>query len=245
MSNKNQHGLSRTIPTSIKFQVRKNSGFGCVICGVGIIEYEHVYPEFKDCLEHNPNNITLLCPTCHSKKTRGFLSTESIRKAMNNPKPKQLGFSMEVLDMGDKSPTVYFAGSVMKNCNIPVMISNVPVIQISQSSSKAEPYLLSARFHDSKGKLSLQIINNEWFSYTNNWDLEVTGGRVKIMDSKNSYSLILKTIGFGEIEVEYINSVYGHIHLEGNKGELLVRNLIIGSQVSYVNNFYWSSGIRI
>lgn len=72
---KNKHGLSRTIPDKIKEQVRKNSGFGCVICGVGIIEYEHVNPEFKDCTEHNSENITLLCPTCHSKKTRGFLSS--------------------------------------------------------------------------------------------------------------------------------------------------------------------------
>lgn len=45
--NKNQHGLSRNISEDIKQEVRKKSGFGCIICGLGIYEYEHIDPEFK------------------------------------------------------------------------------------------------------------------------------------------------------------------------------------------------------
>ncbi len=242
---KNKHKLSRTIPEAAKLQVRKNSGYGCVICGSGIIEYEHVFPEFKDCKEHNPNNITLLCPTCHSKKTRGFLSIEAIEKAMKSPKSKQLGFSMEVLDVGDKPPTIYFAGSVMKYCKIPLMVSNIPIIQISDPESIAGPYLLSALFYNRKGELSLKIENNEWFSYTTNWDLEVTAGRIKIKDSINSFSLILKTIGYGEIAVELIDCIIGDKHLQGNKNEILITNLRTGGKISYINNVHFGSGLKI
>lgn len=242
---KNEHNLSRTIPETIKLQVRKNSGYGCVICGTAIIEYEHVFPEFKDCKEHDPNNITLLCPTCHSKKTRGFLSIEAIRNAMKSPKPKQLGFSMEVLDIGDKPPTIYFAGSVMKFCKIPLMVSNIPIIQISSPESIAGPYLLSALFYNRKGELSLKIDKNEWFSYTSNWDLEVTSGRIKIKDSKNTFSLILKTIGYGEIEVELIDSIIGHKHLQGNKNEISITNLLTGGKISYIQNVHFGSGLKL
>lgn len=52
---KNKFGLSRYIPSDVKLQVRKNSGFGCVICGMGIIHYEHVDPEFHVAQTHDPD----------------------------------------------------------------------------------------------------------------------------------------------------------------------------------------------
>ena len=59
---KNKFELSRTIPEPIKRQIRQDSGFGCVICGLGIIQYEHVDPEFHLAKIHDPSKMTLLCP---------------------------------------------------------------------------------------------------------------------------------------------------------------------------------------
>jgi hypothetical protein len=122
-----QYGLSRDIPPEIKLKIRKREGFGCVICGVGIIEYEHVDPEFKNAKEHDFTCMTILCPTCHAKKTRGFLSKESIKSAMQNPKCLQQGFNKEILDIGKGQPKLIFAGSTFSNCIVPIMVSNQPL----------------------------------------------------------------------------------------------------------------------
>ena len=50
----NKHGLPRTIPPDVKRAVRRACGFGCVICGLGIVDYEHVDPTFADALVHDP-----------------------------------------------------------------------------------------------------------------------------------------------------------------------------------------------
>ena len=76
---RNKHGLPRTIPESIKRKVRQRCGFGCVICGIGLYEYEHFAPEYKDAKSHAPEGITLLCPNHHARKTIGRLSLETIK----------------------------------------------------------------------------------------------------------------------------------------------------------------------
>lgn len=61
----NRHGLSRYIPPNIKRTIRKQCGFGCVVCGVAFSMYEHIDPEFCDAKEHDPNKMELLCGSCH------------------------------------------------------------------------------------------------------------------------------------------------------------------------------------
>lgn len=69
MAEENRFGLGRYIPPEIRRLLRKEAGYGCVICGNIIIEYEHIEPEFKDALEHDPNKMTILCPGCHANVT--------------------------------------------------------------------------------------------------------------------------------------------------------------------------------
>ena len=236
MSNRNKHGLSRTIPPEVKFQVRKNSGWGCVICGIGIIEYEHVSPEFKNCKTHDSDKMTLLCPTCHSKKTRGFLSVSTIQKAMLNPKAKQLGFSKDVLDIGTTFPKVYFASNLFVDCKYPLIVSDLYLIRILPPETEGGPFRLSAQFFNNEGRPALFIENNEWYSYSSNWDLEVTAGRIKIKNNKNSYSLILKTIDNETIEIEHVESRINNIYLRGDKNILLVKYLDTGGVRNYAGN---------
>lgn len=184
----NKHGLPRNIPSNIKYQVRIKSGFGCVICGNGIIEYEHIEPEYKDAFSHDPNGITLLCPTCHAKKTRGFLSKETIKRAMLRPKALQRGFTKEVLDIGDGFPKVRFAGSTFQKCTIPIRISGIPIFQIKPPETINSPFRLSAIFFDSNGFISMQIEENEWIAYTTNWDIEAIGGKLIIRNEKKSHT---------------------------------------------------------
>ena len=99
----NNHHLSRKPPLDIKRIIRQNSGFGCVICGAGIYDYEHVDPEFKDAREHDPDRMTLLCLQCHGKVTRKIWSKEKVKAAMKDPRCKQIGYSNEIIINGGVS----------------------------------------------------------------------------------------------------------------------------------------------
>ena len=59
--NRNQYGLTRTIPEDIKRQVRQACGFGCVCCGLAIATYEHIDPEFHFAESHDPDKMAYLC----------------------------------------------------------------------------------------------------------------------------------------------------------------------------------------
>lgn len=73
MANTNKHGLSRNIPSAVRLKVRKRCGFGCVVCGSAVYDYEHFEPEFHDAKEHSASGIALLCPTDHARKRKGEL----------------------------------------------------------------------------------------------------------------------------------------------------------------------------
>jgi len=70
----NKHCLKREIPAAVKRTVRQACGFGCMVCGEAIYEYEHIDPEFAEAKEHSPDAIGLLCPTCHARVTRRLYS---------------------------------------------------------------------------------------------------------------------------------------------------------------------------
>ena len=203
MSNQtNQHGLSRYIPSDIKLAVRQACGFGCVVCGTSIIEYEHVEPEFHEAKTHEVSCIALLCSSCHSKVTRNFWSKEKIALARKRPKCKETGFSWGEFDLGQEHPTIRFAGFTFRRCSIPVEIKGTPVIQIQKPEIVDSPFLLSATFTDSSGTPVFTIAQNEWTIRVGVWDTEVAGGRILVRNKEKSQQLILKTEPPNGVSVE-------------------------------------------
>ena len=68
------------------------AGFGCVICGSPLYEYDHLIP-WSDVHEHEPENLVLLCPQHHAEKTKGFLTVEALASANDNPRNRETGES--------------------------------------------------------------------------------------------------------------------------------------------------------
>jgi hypothetical protein len=218
----NFHGLSRNIPEPTKREIRQNSGFGCVVCGCFIVDYEHFNPEFSQAKLHDSNKIALLCPMCHAKVTRKLLSKSVIQTAMENPKCKQQGFTFAELDSSQTHPYIILGGNTLRNCFIPVMVQNVPLIQIETPESVGGPYRLSASFFNQNGEISLQIIRNEWRAFSSNWDVELIGGRITIRSAPRAISLQIAFIPNEGIVVEKLDMrVFNH-HFVGNKDRLEV-----------------------
>jgi hypothetical protein len=44
----------------MKREIRQRCGFGCVLCGIRIYQYDHII-DYAQVQEHTADNITLLC----------------------------------------------------------------------------------------------------------------------------------------------------------------------------------------
>lgn len=219
---KNRHGLSRDIPEPVKRSVRQACGFGCVICGSSIVEYEHVEPEFPDAQAHDPAGIALICPQCHSKVTTGLWSKAKVKTAMLAPRCKQTGFANEAFDIGVGHPSIAFGGLTLKNCEIPVQVRDLPLFQIKGPEEPGAPFRLTAHFFNASGQPSLLIRDNEWFALSSNWDVEVSGGAITIRDAPGHISLRLVAEPPHDLVIERLDMrVYG-LHFTGNADELAV-----------------------
>ena len=219
----NQFGLSRDIPADVKRQVRKACGFGCVICGMSIVEYEHIDPEFKDARKHEQRAIALLCPQCHAKVTRGFLSKQSVKEAMLEPCAKRQGYSNEFFDIGKTQPKLIFGGVTLTNCAIPIEVSGVPLFEIKAGEEPGAPFRLSGTFHNSRGQPSLEIVDNEWRAFDSNWDMEAVGGAIVVRDGPRHVSLRLVAEPPDGLLVEQLDMSFKGIRFIGSPGELKVQ----------------------
>ena len=216
----NAHGLNRNIPSDVKRQVRQKCGFGCVICGLAIVQYEHVEPEFKDAKFHDPDSITLLCPQCHAKITTKMWSKARVKLAMKAPKCRQIGYTREFFDFSDKHPALRFGGMLLKNCPIPIQVGDYQLFSIKPPENPGEPYLFSGFFTDSYGAASLVICDNEWQAYSNIWDIEVQGPSITIREKRGEIHLILRVNPPNEIIVERLKMSLCGISFDAN-GDLL------------------------
>lgn len=188
----NKYGLTRgSLSAETKRKIRQSSGFGCVLCGLGIYQYEHVDPEFNEATEHDPEKMTLLCPGCHHKVTSKMVSKATVKVGMLRPKCKEVGYSREHFDIGSDEPYLKISGMYFKSTSIPILVKDTPLLQVTPGDAPGEPFRISGFFTDSIGKISLRIENNEWMARATNWDVEVIGPTIKIREGHGKVHLVL------------------------------------------------------
>lgn len=201
----NRFGLSRDLPAEIKRLVRQRDGFGCIVCGKAIYDYEHIDPEFADAQSHRVEGIVLLCISCHGKKTRGFLSKDTIAAARVNPRCKQQGFSFEEFDIGTSSPEIIAGTLVARNTATLIEINGAKILSILPPPTEGLPFLINAHLTDRTGSTVLKIINNEWQSSTDNWDVETGGGRIVIRRRLGDIILALRSEPPNKLVIERLD----------------------------------------
>jgi hypothetical protein len=222
MAERNKHGLARYIPADISRVVRQSCGFGCVICGSAIVEYEHVEPTFAEATEHDPRRIALLCPQCHAKVTRGFMPKETVSAALANPICLSQGFARERFDFAGRCPDLVFAGLTLRDCPIPIAVNRVPMLKFEAGEEDGAPVRLSGNFYNANGRPSLEIVENEWRPLSGNWDVEATGGRIIVRDGPRMISLQLRLAPPREIVVEALDMIVEGFRLVGSATRLEV-----------------------
>jgi hypothetical protein len=216
----NKYGLSRNIPSEIKREIRKRSGFGCVFCGLAIATYEHVDAEFNHAKEHDPNKMTYLCGQCHSKVTRGFLSKETIEQAMQNPWCIKNNKCHEYFDIAKDNFLINIAGTILGNISNIISFEGHPLLSIFPPEDINAPFRLSGEFFDKSENLLLKIENNEWTGNPDNWDVECVGGKIIVRTSPGDIALQLKCTRNAAISIEKINMYYKGSKIIGDETEL-------------------------
>jgi hypothetical protein len=221
---KNKYQLSRNIPTATKLEIRKRSWFGCVMCGCGVTEYEHVNPEFHEAKVHDPNCMTLLCSNHHTLKTKKLLSVQAIQKAMLNPYCKTNGFASSFFDSPMDDPMFTFGNNVFKGLSFPISIHGKPILKVTKPELEGECFKISGTFYDSLGNPSLEIIDNEWKVYSNVWDFDQVANRILIRENKLKTCLELESLPPNRIGINILDLNHQKYKIRVVKNELLINH---------------------
>jgi hypothetical protein len=216
---RNKHGLSRDLPSDVALTVRQKCGFGCVICGQAICDYEHIDPEFKDATHHDPEKIVLLCPGCHSKVTRKFLSKDSVKIAALNPKTKSNGFSFDKFDIGPGCPSVTIGNIRSERVRCIIKIDDDEILSVKPPTSHGGPFLLSARLINEFGEEILSIVDNIFQVRDSSWDVTISGGKIRIFSNAKNISLYLRTENPGKIIIEKIRMKHKNVLILAKEGK--------------------------
>lgn len=209
MGRKNKFGLSRDIPDAIMREVRQRDGFGCVVCGLAIVDYDHVAPEFNEAREHSSSGIVSLCPGCHGRKTRGLLSTETILDAMQKPKAKQRGFSFDSFDIGRSHPVIVFGNVLARNTPVILRMNGQDVLSVRPPLDEGQPFLIDARFANEFGQKILWIDSNNWHVPISNWDVKASGRTIELRQVAGRFSLILRCDPPNKLTIERFRMMNG------------------------------------
>lgn len=215
----NRHNLSRTIPETVKREVRQRDGFGCIVCGNAFYQYDHLGIEYKDAETHDPERIVLLCGSCHDRKTRGALSTETLLHNARSPYCKQTNFSWGPLDFGLEHPEIVLGTLTAKNVRSLLTIDGEDVFSIAPPLIPHGPFSVNASLYDKDGRRTIKIANNEFQAEVSNWDVEVTGPRVTVRSAPGQFALVLRMEPPHRLVVERLDMVYKSFSILCREGQ--------------------------
>ncbi|MCC6607057.1 MAG: SEC-C domain-containing protein [Anaerolineae bacterium] len=228
----NKYGLTRNIPASVQRSVRYACGYGCVICGNAVYEYEHIDPEFSDAKEHLPENIALLCASCHSNVTRGFWSKEYVKRGRKNPYCKREGSSKFELNVArDGKFFVKIGETKFVNLKKIIEVNGKEILSISPPEIPNTPPRISAQFYDRNGSKVAFIKDNHWHGTTEAFDIEAKGKYFLVRSAKRKIDLLLRVNPPNSIEIERLELHYEQTAITGNIND----GFVIRTQNSSLN----------
>lgn len=236
MTQKNKNGLSRYIHPDLKRKIRQNAGFGCVICGLAITQYEHVDPEFAEAERHDPQKMTLLCGSCHHKVTTKFWSKDKVKDAMKLPFCKKRGFASEIFDFSNEPPDLILGSTKWVNSSVIFRVLDKDLLKFTPPEEKSGPFRMSGIFYNNLDQEIFRIEDNEWKGSTQNFDIDVVGNTITIKSSPDKIALQLKVMPPKTISITIINLNYSGAKIISNSDGSIVFRPPNGKGVKLISN---------
>ncbi len=208
--------VSRTIPEPIKRAVRQKCGFGCIICGAPIFQYDH-HPNFSQVQKHEVSGIFLLCPAHHVEKTSSRLPASILEAAVQNPinltREKTsayrvlLGDGKKNIRLGGNQYLVNFNDTDGKFDAIRILGRTVVGIESQEGS-----LLLNLVLTDSYGATVLEVTQGELVLSTGVWDYKFEGKSIAIRSAPRKIEISLSILDDG-VSIDKGCFVLGEIRL--------------------------------
>ncbi|MBV1952439.1 MAG: hypothetical protein KUG64_09655 [Cycloclasticus sp.] len=219
--NKNKHDLSRRIPENIKREVRRRDGFGCVICGAALYDYEHFNPEFKDAEKHKADGITLLCPNHHRAKLAGTLTEDDYRNAISQPYSISHGWSSTEFSQGEFSPQ-FIIGPATFNLGTSIcMVDGEQIMGFSPPEEPGAPPRISMKLRDETNQVVFEILNNEIKVNSSAYDIKSTGQTWAIRSTDGIIADLTFDLPY-RIHISRLNLISGEWELRADKSSISV-----------------------
>ena len=159
-------------PSAVRRVLRKESGFGCCLCGHPFIQYHHIVPWHED--QHfRPEDMMTLCAQCHHLCTVEAIPISDQRTAKSRPKNIVDNELKGRLWVTSRELRVNLAGGTAIETPNLLQIAGETVLgaRLDQDTGRV---LISAQIRAPDGKLLAKIVDNEWSMRPDSvWDFEV------------------------------------------------------------------------
>lgn len=254
---------NRNIPLPIQREVRQRCGFGCVMCGTPLYEYEHM-EGWANVQRHVAEEITLLCDQHHREKTGGLLPLEAVRNANAEPhnlrngvsKPYDLHFSGEVAEVviGGNSFTCQNQG--YGTAMMPLVVDRIPLIGAIMGD---DHLLLNLVVFDEFNNEVLHIKNNQLLYKPEPWDIQFVGTTLIVREAHRQILIEIKFSPPGKIEIlrgrflcngveilirpEHIILTNNNTFISGSRCENSFGGLLIGRKCEGMGGFMYIANV--
>lgn len=229
MRNTEESNSRPPIPDPMQREIRQRCGFGCVICGFPLFDYEHI-EGYANVQRHVAEEITLLCSQHHREKTGGLLPVEKVREANKNPynlragvsKPYDFHYSGSDCEITIGSNTFTTTDQGYGTISVPLTIDGVPILGFILSEGHL---LLNLNLFDEFNNHILRIRNNQLLYSVSPWDIQLVGRNLVIREAR------------GKILVDIVFEVPNKIVI--NRGRFLLNGVevfITPDRVLITNN---------
>lgn len=184
-----------SIPEEIKRRVRQRCGFGCVLCGNPIIDYDHMHG-FDPAKGHIEKELTLLCPEHHRDKTHGRLDLDTVLAANSSPYNIQNNASgKKRLEFRGNPCTIWLGNNAVTaslgegRSVIAIGVDSIPLLAFR----RVDDQLMSLfQIFNVYNEPVLRIIDNELRYYALPWDIRLQGNQLSIREGSGKYLVDLE-----------------------------------------------------
>lgn len=231
---------SRNIPRAIKREIRQRCGFGCVVCGIPLYDYDHI-EQFSEVNEHKAENLTLLCSMHHREKTNGLLSISQVREANLAPYNVVKGVSSPYrlnMEGSNFELTMGKCKLMIDNLNpqndfiIPFLIDNHKLISFEIIDGRL---FFNLVILNNDGELLLKVEENEMIYNSEQWDVEFVGTRMKLREGSRKIVLDMEFKIPNQVLIHYGEFYYKNHQIIVSKEGFMTSNLQLRAQT--VKNF--------
>ncbi|MCM3614603.1 HNH endonuclease [Microbacterium enclense] len=203
------------IPEPMKREVRQRCGFGCVICGSSIYQYDHMV-EWSQLQEHTVENLTLLCGTHHDEKTKGLLPLATVQQANASPINVRNGVTEPYgLHYGPKAPllTVHLGDNkFMAGVSVfPFFVDGDPLIFFQSTDDGVGLYVT---LRDDYNRTVLRIWNNELIHRADLWDVRFEGTTLTVRDAPGDLRLVIRFAPPADVYIERAKFQYNGVQID-------------------------------